>query len=103
MKVDFSASLNGLDNKPLLESSDPEPVKLTACRACANALQAPDQGAAGADRVDRMRLAIRLMDPQQPVEISEKEKETILKAVEKAYPSPLIYFRVHELFTASAA
>lgn len=81
---------------------EPKEVVLTAGRACANALQQPDQAMPGADRVDRMRLAIKLMDVQ-PVEITEKEKTTILSAVEKAYPGPIIYFRLHGLFERAAA
>jgi len=82
---------------------EPKEVELTAMRAVANALQAADQSVGGADRVDRMRLAIKIMDPKQPVELSEKEKETVLKAVEKAYPSAVVYFRVHELFEEARA
>lgn len=81
---------------------EPEETLLTAARACAGALQHPDQAATGATRVDNMRLALKLMDVQ-PVEVSEKEKDTILKAVEKAYPGPIVYFRVHELFERTAA
>lgn len=82
---------------------EPKETVLTACRACANALQATEPTTPGADRVDRMRLAIRLMDPKQPVELTERDKDTILKAVEKAYPNAVVYFRLHELFERAAA
>lgn len=87
--------------RPFFGTGDePKEVKLTACRACANALQAADASISGAERVDRMRLAIKLMD-NQPVEVSKSEEATILKCVEKAYDSPLIYFRVQALFKES--
>lgn len=79
----------------------PARVVLTAARACANALQA-DQEAKGADKVDRIRLAIKLMDPKQPVELSEREKDTILKCTDKAYGA-LIYARVYDLLNAEGA
>jgi hypothetical protein len=82
---------------------EPKETVLTACRACANALQATDANTPGADRVDRMRLAIRLMDYKQPVEITERDKDMILKSVEKAYPNAVVYFRIHELFERAAA
>lgn len=89
--------------RPFWQSGEePKEIILTACRACANALQATDQSTPGADRVDRMRLAIKLMDPKQPVEITERDKDTILKAVEKAYPNAVVYFRIHELFERAA-
>lgn len=82
---------------------EPKETLLTACRVAANALQAADNAVSGAERVDRMRLAIKLMDPAQPVEVSAAEREKILKAVEKTYDSPIIYFRMSELFDEAAA
>jgi hypothetical protein len=80
---------------------EPEEVKLTACRACANALQS-DKAPNGAEAVDRMRIAIKLMDPKQPVEVTEPEKKKILDAIEKVYGN-IVYFRVNELFERAAA
>lgn len=78
---------------------EPKETKLTLGRVAANALQAPDPSISGAERVDRMRLALKTIDVQ-PVEISEQEKEKILKAIEKTYPSPLVYFRAKEILEA---
>ncbi|MDH4172144.1 MAG: hypothetical protein OEW90_05020 [Betaproteobacteria bacterium] len=80
---------------------DPKETILTAQSACMAALQLPDQAMMGAERVDRMRLALKLLD-KEPVEISEKEKEIILKAIEKAYASPVVYYRINELFNEAA-
>lgn len=80
---------------------EPKEIEVTAQAACMQALQMPDQALGGADRVVRMRLALKLLDPKQPVDVDEKERETILKAVEKAYASPVVYFRINEMFEAA--
>jgi len=80
---------------------EPKEVLLTAQSVAMMALQVPDQAMTGADRVDRMRLAIRLLQPG-PIEITERERETIMKAIEKAYASPVVYFRIDEVFGAAA-
>ena len=79
---------------------EPEEVMLTACRAAANALQS-DKAPSGAEAVDRMRLAIKIMDPKQPVEVSETEKKKIFDAIEKVYGN-IVYFRINELFERAA-
>lgn len=78
----------------------PEQRKLTAAGVATAALQTVEPSASGGERVDRMRLVMKAIDPAQPAEITDKEKETLLKAVEKAYASSaLVYFRMHELLT----
>jgi len=87
--------------RPFWGTADPKETAVTAQAVCMAALQAPEQTLTGSERVDRMRLVIKILDPEQ-FELSEKEKETILKCVEKAYASPVVYFRVHELFEDAA-
>jgi hypothetical protein len=76
---------------------DPKETILTAQAACMAALQIPEQSLTGAERLVRMRLAIKLLDTA-PVEVNDTEKDMILKAIEKAYASPVVYYRINELF-----
>lgn len=88
----LDGAMNAL--RPFWGSADPEKKPLKLARAVANALQSDNSGS-GADKIDRIRLAIKVMDPKQPVELSEKERQAILTCVEKQY-GPVVYYRVHE-------
>ena len=82
-------------------TKDKQTENLLAHHLAANALQfiASDEKIDGATRMKWMRLAFRVMDSQQPVEIDNPEKKLILERVEKAYAqSVLLYGRMEELF-----
>ena len=74
---------------------------LCAHHLVANALQfvASDERIDGAKKTRWMKLAFKVMDEQQPVEINAEEKDLILQRVDKAYSqSVLFYARMEELF-----
>ena len=48
------------------------------------------------DKLDRFQLAVKIHKQELPVEISNKEKDIILKLINECYPSPVVVARVSE-------
>jgi hypothetical protein len=53
------------------------------------------------EKLDRFKLSVKIHDSIMPVEISEKEKELILRLVNEQFPSPLVVARINQAIVST--
>ncbi len=96
MKIDFSAVLTDLDDKPLRESADDEALTLgaAAVRALMN-IYPGEENLSGTKKADRFVLASKI-HKQTVVEIRSDEAALIKELIGKAY-GPVVVGRAFPL------
>jgi len=92
----------GRDEKgePITEDIDTS-VGLAITNALNGVFEGQNKGMSMGDKLDRFNLACKIHGKTLPVEITEKEKELILKLVNDSYPSPIMVARINEFIVTT--
>ena len=88
MKIEFAQVLLSMDGESLKENREGKPSRdLTLGRACINALltDIPNEHQTGTQKFDRFKLAMRLGNEPDPIEITAEEIAMIKAQVGKVY------------------
>ena len=88
MKIKFAQVLLSMDGEPMQEAREGKPTRdLTLGRACINALltDIPNEQTTGTQKFDRFKLAMRLGNEPDPIEVTAEEIATIKAQVGKVY------------------
>lgn len=101
MLVDFQRPISGLGGQPMVGADGKPFLLVMACQEALTATFQDEQGLAGAEKVKRFVLAMKL-ENKLPVDVSIEEAAQIKSLVAKAY-GPLIVGRVWEALEAEAA
>lgn len=103
--------INSLDEKPIQigeracqfcgRPTDEKP--LTVRIACTEALgsayqdEVRDRPISGEEKMKRYRLAIKVQDAENEIELDAKQITTILELISKRFPSPVVYGRLYDI------
>ncbi len=90
MKIEFAQVLCAMDGDPMQEEDPRNQGKtrdLTLGRLCINALlsEFPNEQQSGAQKFDRFKLAMRIGNEEDPIEITAEDIALIKERVGKAY------------------
>ena len=61
-------------------------------------LASADKDASQGKLLDRIGLALKIQAAEEAIEITNEQRDDIMVRVKAAYPSPLVLYRVHEVF-----
>ena len=88
MKIEFKQVLRSMDGEAMQEQREGKDARdFTLARACINALltDIPNEQQTGAQKFDRFKLAMRLGNEEDPIEITAEDITTIKGQVGKVY------------------
>ena len=88
MKIEFAQVLLSMDGEAMQEQREGKPGRdLTLGRACINALltDIPNERQTGTQKFDRFKLAMRLGNEEDPIEITAEDITMIKAQVGKVY------------------
>ena len=76
----------------------PKSEPLTWKDAVMMGLASADKDAPQGKLLDRIGLALKIQAAEEELEITNEQRDDIMLRVKAAYPSPLVLYRVHEVF-----
>ena len=99
MKIDFTQKLTTLDGNAMKDvDGKGDAVDATLKLAVVNALLAPQkEQESGVDKIKKYELAKMVFKAEGEVDVTAEDITLIKKAVEKAFPSPIIVGQVNEM------
>jgi len=99
MKIDFTQTLKTMSGEVMKDMDEKnEAVDATLKMAVVNALLAPQkEQESGVDKIKKYELAKMVFKAEGEVDVTAEDITLIKKAVEKAFPSPIIVGQVNEM------
>ena len=99
MKIDFTQSLKTLGGEAMKDVDEKgEAIDATLKMATVNALLAPSKDPdTGVVKIQKYELAKLIYRAEGEIDITVEDAALIKKAVEKAFPSPMIVGQVNEI------
>ena len=99
MKIDFTQTLKMISGEVMKDMNEKnEAVDATIKMAVVNALLAPQKEEdTGINKIKKYELAKMIYKAEEEVDVTAEDITMIKKAVEKAFPSPMIVGQVNEM------
>ena len=99
MKIDFTQNLVSITGEAMKDQNDKgEVIDATLKLAVVNALLAPQKEEdTGINKIKKYELAKMIYNSEGETDITVEDAALIKKAVEKAFPSPMIVGQVNEM------
>jgi len=99
MKIDFTQNLVSITGEAMKDQNDKgEVIDATLKLAVVNALLAPQKEEdSGVNKIKKYELAKMIYNSEGETDITAEDITLIKKAVEKAFPSPMIVGQVNEM------
>ena len=99
MKIDFTQTLKMISGEVMKDMNEKnEAVDATIKMAVVNALLAPQKEEdTGINKIKKYELAKMVYNSEGEVDVTAEDITMIKKAVEKAFPSPMIVGQVNEM------
>jgi len=99
MKIDFTQTLKMISGEVMKDMNEKnEAVDATIKMAVVNALLAPQKEEdTGINKIKKYELAKMIYNSEGETDITVEDVALIKKAVEKAFPSPMIVGQVNEM------
>lgn len=99
MKIDFTQKLVTLDGNAVKDVDvNGEAIDATMKLAIVNALLAPQkEEVSGVEKIKKYELAKMIFKSEGETDVTAEDITMIKKAVEKAFPSPMIVGQVNEM------
>jgi len=99
MKIDFTQTLKTMSGEVMKDMDEKnEAVDATLKMAVVNALLAPQKEEdTGINKIKKYELAKMIYNSEGETDITVEDVALIKKAVEKAFPSPMIVGQVNEM------